>query len=219
MFNNLVTYHIHQQDPLTPNNALAYEYILAGNGVFIRAETRFFEACIPVMPCRVRGLAMLKPYFLLKVPHIPAKLLVTILTDACRERWADGGLNEAFYPFHHQGKTVQVKKPDQRVTEISVLAPGSREDDIICDLHTHGNMPAFWSATDDKDEQGYQLYAVVGKLDTVPEIRLRLGLFGYWLALPVTAVFTSRSLFKDLYLARRNHMTTITFEAWMQHVD
>ena len=205
MFNNFVTYLIHQRNPLPASDALAYQYILAGNGVFIRAETRFFEARIPVTPCQVRGLAMLKPYFRLKVPRIPANLLVTILPDACRARRPDGGLNEAFYQFHHQGKTVQVKKPDQRVTGISVLASVSCEDDIICDLHTHGNMPAFWSATDDKDEQGAQLYAVVGKLDTVPEIRLRLGLYGYWLPLPVTAVFTSSSPFKDLYLAKEKH--------------
>ncbi len=199
MFNNLVTYHIHQRNPLPVNDALAYQYILAGNGVFIRAETRFFEAHIPVTHCQVRGLAMLKSYFRLKVPRMPANLLVTILTDARRARRPDGCLNEAFYQFHHQGKTVQVKKPGQYATVTSVLASGGREDDIICDLHTHGNMPAFWSTTDDKDEQGCQLYAVVGKLDTVPEIRLRLGLYGYWLPLPVTAVFISSAPFKDLY--------------------
>ena len=41
MFPNLVTYHIHTCNPLTANNALAYQYILAGNGLFIRAETHF----------------------------------------------------------------------------------------------------------------------------------------------------------------------------------
>ena len=75
----------------------------------------------------------------------------------------------------------------------------SHDAAVICDLHSHGNMSAFWSATDDADEQGSQLYAVIGKLDTEPEIRLRLGVYGYWLPLPVTAVFTANGPFQDLY--------------------
>jgi len=188
MLDNLVTYLIHQHNPLDANDALAYQYILAGNGVFIRAETRFFKACLPIVGCSVRGLERLDAHFQLTVPRIPEQLLTHILTDARRARRPDGNLNEVFYRFHHRGQTVQVKKPGQRVTKVSVSAPGGSDADVICDLHTHGNMPAFWSKTDDGDEQGCQLYAVVGKLDTAPEIRLRLGLYGYWRPLPVTAV-------------------------------
>ena len=72
-------------------------------------------------------------------------------------------------------------------------------DSIICDLHSHGNMCAFFSQTDNADVQGARLYAVIGKLDSDPEMRLRVGVYGYWLALPLTAVFTSIGPFKDLY--------------------
>ena len=43
----------------------------------------------------------------------------------------------------------------------------------------------------------------VGKLDTEPEIRLRVGVYGYWQPLSVTAVFTSCGSFKDLYLKEK----------------
>jgi hypothetical protein len=59
-------------------------------------------------------------------------------------------------------------------------------------------MPAFFSRTDDADEQGARIYAVMGRLDTAPEIRLRLGVYGYWHPLPLTAVFTGAAGFKDL---------------------
>jgi len=207
MLDNLVTYHIHRQNPLPANNALAYQYILAGSGLFIRAETRFFQAHFAIAPCPVRGLAPLEAHFRLKAPRIPEALLTRILIDARRARrpvggGTDNGLNEVFYRFHHQGRTVQVKKPAQHATAASVMALGSSETDILCDLHTHGNMPAFWSKTDDADEQGCQLYAVVGKLETAPEMRLRLGVYGYWLPLPVTAVFTGTGPFKDLYTVK-----------------
>lgn len=114
MFNNLVTYHVHKHDHLPGNNALAYQYILAGNGVFVRAETRFFTALLPVTACTVRGLKPLSHSFHLHVPRMPARLLDTILSDARRARRPDegrstNGLNEVLYQFHHHGQTVHVK--------------------------------------------------------------------------------------------------------------
>lgn len=209
MFNNLVTYHVHKCDPLPANNALAYQYIIAENGTFIRAETRFFKAILPVASCTVRGLKPLHHSFQLNGPRMPMRLLDTILSDACRARRPSGvrpdnGLNEVLYQFHHHGQTVQVKKPPQQATAVSVLAPGSNDANILCDLHSHGNMPAFFSQTDDADEQAAKLYAVIGKLDTAPEIRLRVGVYGYWLSLPLTAVFTGNGPFKDLH-QEKNH--------------
>lgn len=204
MFNNLVTYHVHKCDPLPVNDALAYQYILAGDGLFIRAETRFFEALLPIASCTVRGLTPLHHHFQLKVPRIPAHLLDTILANARRARRPDGGLpgnrlNEVLYQFHHHGQTVQVKKPPQQVTATSVLATEAEDPDIICDLHSHGNMQAFWSSTDDADEQSARIFAVIGRLGAEPEMRLRVGVYGYWMSLPVTAVFPGSGPFKDLY--------------------
>lgn len=199
MFNNLVTYHVHSQAPLPPSDALAYQYILAGNGLFIRAETCFFEAILPLAACTVRGLAPLRHCFRLKVARIPARLLDTILTDACRARRPDRGLNEVLYQFHYHGQSVQVKKPVQQTTAVTILAAGVADPTILCDLHSHGNMPPFFSRTDDADEQAARVYAVIGKLDTAPEMQLRVGVYGYWLPLPVTAIFTGSGPFQDLY--------------------
>ena len=199
MIDKLVTYHIHKRDPLPANDALAYQYVLAGNGVFVRAETHFFTALLPVTVCTVRGLPPLRPQFQLLVPRIPARLLDAVLADARRARRPDNGFNEALYQFHHHGRAVQVKKPAQQTTPISVTTAVADAATIICDLHSHGNMHAFFSQTDNADEQGARLYAVIGRLDSEPGMRLRVGVYGYWLALPLTAVFTNNGPFKDLY--------------------
>lgn len=199
MFDNLVTYHIHRQHPLPDNDALAYQYILTGNGVFIRAETRFFAAILPVAPCTVRGLEPIRQQFKLKIPRVPVRLLEAVLTDARRARRPSDSLNEVLYQFHYQDQTVQVKKPAQSATGVSVTAVTNHASTLFCDLHSHGNMHAFWSGTDNADEQSGLLYSVIGKLDSKPEMRLRVGVYGYWMALPVTAVFTSNGPFKDLH--------------------
>ena len=218
MIDNLVTYYIHKRDPLPANDALAYQYVLAGNGVFVRAETRFFTALLPVTACTVRGLPPLRPQFQLLVPRIPARLLDAVLADAQCARRPDNGLNEVLYQFHHHGRAVQVKKPAQQTTPTSVTTAVADAATIICDLHSHGNMRAFFSQTDNADEQGARLYAVIGKLDSEPEMRLRVGVYGYWLALPLTAVFTNNGpfdipnsvgslragTFKDLYQEKQD---------------
>ncbi len=205
MIDNLVTYHVYKHAPLPTSDSLAYQYILAGNGVFVRAETRFFSALLPAATCPVRGLPSLRSHFQLLVPRIPAHLLNTILADARRARRLDNGLNEVLYQFHHHDQSVRVIKPPQQANAATILSTGAGHMSVLCDLHSHGNMSAFFSQADNADEQGIRMYAVIGRLDTKPEMRLRVGVYGYWLPLPVTAVFTSKGPFKDLYLEGKHH--------------
>jgi PRTRC genetic system protein A len=190
MFENLVTYRLYQTEGTLPAyDAAAYQYMLAGNGLFVRTETRFWSACIPVSRCPVRGLPELTPRFALKVPRLPGRLLTTVIRDARQRQGADGRLHEALYRFRHGGQQVQVIRPVQQATPGSVSTQQVGGSDTLLEIHTHGSMPAYWSATDDKDEQGACLYAVLGKLDGRPEMKLRVGIYGYWYRLPLTAVF------------------------------
>jgi PRTRC genetic system protein A len=200
MFPDLVTYHIHASPPLPPNDAGAYQYILAGNGLFVRGTTPFYRIQIRLHAHLVRGLAPLQPRFQLTVPRIPAQLLDPILDDARRARDRRGALSEALYHLHHDGRTVRVRRPRQRATPTRVTAAGDDAPTLLCELHSHGKMAAFWSKTDDADEGGARLYAVIGKVDgDAPEIRVRAGLYGYRLPLPATAVFTGPGPFRDLH--------------------
>lgn len=53
---------------------------------------------------------------------------------------------------------------------------------LVVTIHSHNTMPAFFSDTDDKDEEMPGLYGVVGCLDRSPQLKLRAsvdGSFGY----------------------------------------
>lgn len=211
MFQNVVTFHLHQSGLLPPSNALAYQYILAAAGVFLRAENRFFDVLLPIARCPIRGLAPLEPYFRLKVPRLPGLLLATVLEDARQARRPNGDLSEALYHFRHDGARVRVAKPAQRATATCVVAAEGNTSNVILDLHSHGNMSAFWSETDNGDEQGFRVYGVIGRLDERPEIRLRLGVYGYWFPIPVAALFDNREGFVDIFGQKRggaNHAGT-----------
>ncbi|MCI0731519.1 MAG: Mov34/MPN/PAD-1 family protein [Chloroflexi bacterium] len=199
MFPNLVTYHVYRGPSLPPPDAIAYQYLLAGNGVFLRAENRFVASLVRLASCQVRGLPPLAGRLQLKVPRLPARLLAQVVADAGQIRDGRGRLREALYYFHHTGSRIRVTRPAQRATTISVTSGDGGDVDVILDLHSHGAMRAFFSPADDADDQGFRFSAVLGRLDGRPEIRLRLNVYGYHLALPVTALFDGSGDLVDCY--------------------
>lgn len=56
IFPNLVTCRVYDGRHLPQFDAQAYQYIFAGNGIFVRAETPFFSVIVPVVACSVRRL-------------------------------------------------------------------------------------------------------------------------------------------------------------------
>lgn len=220
MFPNLIKYIIHKEPSLPPYSAIAYEYIMASNGIAaprrgLRSSyaqrTVWMCVIIPVVqapPGTVRGLHLLTASITLKVrragmpvPLIPASVLQDILADARLIRTETGQLNEVLYRFHHNGKTINLRRPSQNATAMSVKATGDGGADVILEIHSHGNMKAFWSNTDNRDEKGFRVYGVIGRLDSsAPQIRLRIGIYGYHYPITQDLIFsnTNNSPFIDL---------------------
>ena len=61
----------------------------------------------------------------------------------------------------------------------------ARDETVAVDLHTHGRGPAFWSADDDRDDQGIAVAGVFGLLDQpAPMACFRLVINGLYKTLP-----------------------------------
>ena len=160
----------------------AYEYVLAGNGLFIRAEDSRMAALIPVAPARLPGLAPVIWYANLRTPRIPSGWLRSVLASARRhlpnERafqflWDDGWRCEAPFQDADPGSVTYQD------------CPGA-----VVDLHSHGALSAFFSSTDDADEQGLRYYVVIGRVDTdTPEITARVGVYGVTHRIKADAIF------------------------------
>ncbi len=66
---------------------------------------------------------------------------------------------------------------------------------VVAEFHSHGTGRAFFSGTDDKDEQGLRIYGVVGRLDTpLPELSLRVGVYGHFAPVEWSKVFGGPNL-------------------------
>ncbi len=81
----------------------------------------------------------------------------------------------------------------QSVTHCEPVETGydSSAHRAVIEIHSHGRSPAYFSAIDDADETGgFRIYGVLGKLHQAqPELLLRVGLFGHFWIIPVSAVF------------------------------
>src|SRR5207249_11886574 len=59
------------------------------------------------------------------------------------------------------------------------------DETLAVDLHTHGRLPAFWSSTDDADDQGIKVCGVFGDIHrATPSAAFRLAFNGHFKALP-----------------------------------
>lgn len=149
-----------------------YDYVLAGNGVWIEAEGPFFAARVPVAAAEIRGLAPLEPVLVLRHGPIPQYLfdlaLGTMMADTSRERYVAVTWNDDYH--------LHVPEQDADAASTHYVAV----DNTVLDLHSHGTMAARFSTTDDRDELGLKVFGVLGRLADRPELRLRVGVYGYY---------------------------------------
>lgn len=190
---NIVAYRIAQSPEWTPSRcppmqASGYEYILAGNGIFVRAEDSRMKAMVLYRPAEVHGLSRLPQTARLKDSLIPCTWLHSIVASMRRHL-----PNECMYQIVRSGNDWRCVMPKQTVSATAVEFDDNPLS--VVDIHSHNTMRPFWSTTDDADEQGLRFYVVIGNLDqAMPTARARAGVYGYHLDIPLDAIFDDYGL-------------------------
>ena len=178
-----VNYLINSLAGLEGEPGVFYNYILAGNGLYLRAKNNQLEVTVCIAPQVVRGLAPLKEEIQLLHGKIPLYFFPLALSILCLKPDI-----EQYLAVTWQG-SYSLSVPSQSQTAVSVTyetLPGT-----VLDIHSHvGGVPARFSGIDNQDEQGLGLYAVVGDLRNLcPTIEVRLGVYGYFMPLEKEDVF------------------------------
>lgn len=184
--------------PIGPG--LYYQYVVAGDGLYIRADDSRLEACVKVSTALCPGAGPCAPYARLKIDRVPGVWLLSILRSA-RQHLP----NEAMYQLHWGGgqhhavtHTWRVSMPSQSGSPTALRFTDDGE--AVIDLHSHNSMAAFFSGTDDADEQGLRFYAVIGRIDTdTPQIRCRVGVYGHHMDVPAALLFYHLGPFVDQF--------------------
>ena len=179
---NPAGYLLNTREGLTGERGAFYDYIMAGNGLFIRARNRHVTAVINIAPVAMRGLLPLEPSLELPGGRIPEALYALAVWVMAADPWRERYLAVTWDGSYH------LKVPDQEREAGGVKY--ERIPDTVLDIHSHGLLGAFFSRADDADEQGLGLSMVAGEVDRpVPEVRLRVGAYGYFAPLTLPEVF------------------------------
>ncbi len=192
---NLVEYRIAQPGmPLPPIGAPLYEYVMAGNGIFIRGARREFEAQFCIAPCVVRGLEELEPSLGLHAPRVPGEIVQEMLDRARGARDEEGQPCEIVFHLGLDDSGVwRCHVPDQTQAPARAKptddSPTSSYARACIEAHSHVDMDAWFSSMDDRDEVGVRIYAILGCINAAPEIRVRVGMYGYRQEVPASWVF------------------------------
>ena len=157
--------------------------MLGSGGLYVQSRSAHLTARVPVASCTVRGLAPVAEKVELAQGPIPARLFELGL------RWfRDDPDTERLFAVRWDGRTYRLMVPPQAgtATSLAYVPPAG----VVAEFHSHGSSRAFFSATDDRDEQGFRIYGVVGRLDALrPELRLRVGVYGHFAPLDWPQVF------------------------------
>ena len=178
-----VGYLVNHRDGLTGSNGIGYDYVLGANGLYVQSESAHLTARVLVAPCEVRGLAPVAEKLDLAHGPIPARLfqrgLAWFLDDTDTEwffavRWDEGSYRLVVPPQEGTATSLEYEPPAG----------------VVAEFHSHGHSRAFFSKTDDKDEQGFRVYGVAGRLNKYrPELRLRVGVYGHFAPVQWSQVF------------------------------
>jgi len=171
--------------PIDPG--VMYEFVIAGNGVFIRARRPELEAMIPVSWCEIRGLPEVEPYVRMTAGQVPLACTRAILDELLRDL-----PDESLVWLTLEAGVLRMIKPPQVATASAVhpVAPyDPRGASAFLDIHSHNSLEPFFSTDDDKDETGFRIFAVFGRLDRSPCVTARIGIYGYYWRLDAEDVF------------------------------
>ena len=194
----LVQHLIVQDDgKLPPIPTCLYAYIMAGNGVFLYAKREDLEVLIPVSSATIAGLPPLEPF--VNMPRVPVVLMNHVL-QASKENLPNEML--FWFNFDHRRQAWNLDAPLQICRPASVF-PVDKNDPLgiraLIDLHSHALMEPFFSPTDNKDEQGFRIFAVIGKVNGKPEICVRVGVYGNYWNIPASMLFELPEEIWDAY--------------------
>ena len=176
-------YLTHTPGGLSGTQGIGYDYVLGQGGLYVQAEGPDLTARLMIAPAEVRGLAQVERKVELRHGPLPAELL---------ERGVDWFLeepsHERLFAVRWEGGQYRMAFPNQEGRRTSLTY--TPVEGAVAEFHSHGRLGAFFSAIDDQDEQGFRIYGVVGKLgEPVPQIDLRIGVYGYFGQLDLGEVF------------------------------
>ena len=140
--------------------------------------TTEFKATVLHAGVSTPGLVELKSEFELLVSKVPLVKVKAIIEQI--ERYPDS--EQLFYLYWHwQGGCWEVVRPEQECTATTCVSLEQHPEPAAIEIHSHGAMGAFFSSTDNREENGCRISTVIGRSNNQLEIVSRVCVHGLFL--------------------------------------
>jgi PRTRC genetic system protein A len=187
-----------------PERGIAW--IVAANGVFKRGYDGERDLLVRVQRQRIAvpGLVALLPHarFTSWAERLPASFLAALLQDA---RQAMSGeaiarpIEKQYFVVYRDGGPRLIAPRAQQGTPGSLRYAMPGRGALLVDIHSHHEMAAYFSQTDDRDDTGLSVSLVIGKIYTRPELCCRLNVYGHRQRVPARLLFDGLGPFRDAF--------------------
>lgn len=169
--------------------AIKFEYLLAGNGLFIRAKRLEFSVCLALWRGVVKNLPIAASGIVWHKPQIPAAVWQEVLDTARRASAPTDFKEDVFIIFWSEsdGEWKWFKVSRERSWARTIADDTLKEyGDACIELHTHPLGAIHFSRADDADETGkFRLFGILTDVHTtMPKIRFRCGVYEYFVQIP-----------------------------------
>lgn len=197
--------HLIVKDEVPPLQAIKFDYLLAGNGLFIRAKRKEFSVCLPLCKVSVKRLAHATSQIIWHKPPIPSRIWQEILENV-REDSGSLEFKEDVYVVYCHEKNVkwQWKNIGKKRNFASTIADDSLVEygEACLEIHTHPPKAIHFSQMDDRDEQGkFRLFGILIDVhESHPKVRFRCGIYDHFVQIPTLYIGEMPIEFVDLNL-------------------
>jgi PRTRC genetic system protein A len=167
-------------------------FIWAGNGIFRSVTRQEFKAVVCHREVHTPGLPKFEQEFKLLVPPVPQTKVKAIIEQIQQEP----DLEQLFYLYWRGDWTTsrlrdrwEVLYPEQECTPSTCIASDRFLEPAVIEIHSHGVARAFFSDTDDLEENGCRISTVIGKSNDQLEIVSRVCVHGLFLPIQSSLIY------------------------------
>lgn len=185
----LIAHKIKKAETLEEISAALFEYLLAGNGVFLRAKRQEFSVSLNLSETSVKNLPDEQSGVFWHKPQVSKNLWTEILLHARRQTTRGVFKEDVYVIFWSDEKSGwSWRRVSRERTACSTIADDSLDEykRACIELHTHPAGAIHFSPMDDRDESGkFRIFGILIDAEgSEPRMRFRCGVYEHFIEIP-----------------------------------
>jgi len=176
------------KEQFEPVDAILYEYLLAGNGVILRAQREEFTVSIPLVLREIKGLPTVFVGIKWHKPKVPTRIWEEICLHARFSNSKENFREELYLIYWDTARYAwQWSTSSRDRTYASTIADDRRPEysEACIEIHTHPNGAYQFSSADDRDESGKcRIFGIIIDVHDKPKFRFRCGIYDHLMPIP-----------------------------------